>query len=117
MSNRKMAFTILLVLLVQASAPIIPVDAASGRAVPNVSVDLTLSVGGSVTADGITTVAPGDHTAKVVVANIGLTDAEVTVTLVHKASVARTRSRRMEQSDYSSASVVLTGQLSPTVAC
>ena len=93
MSNRKMAFTILLVLLVQASAPIIPVDAASGRAVPNVSVDLTLSVGGSVTADGITTVAPGDHTAKVVVANIGLTDAEVTVTLVHKASVASAESQ------------------------
>ena len=88
MSNRKMAFAILLVLLVQASAPIIPVDAASGRAVPNFTADLTLSVGGSVTADGITTVAPGDHTAKVVVANIGITDAEVTVTLVHKASVA-----------------------------
>jgi len=88
MSNRKMAFTILLVLLVQASAPIIPVDAASGRAVPNFTVDLTLSVGGSIESGGITTAAPGDHTAKVVVSNIGLNDAEVTVTLAHKASIA-----------------------------
>lgn len=88
MSNRKMAFTILLVLLVQASAPIIPVDAASGRAVPDFTVDLTLSVGGSIESGGITTAAPGDHVAKVVVSNIGLSDADVTVTLAHKASIA-----------------------------
>ena len=90
MSNRKMAFTILLVLLVQVSVPMIPVDAASGRAVPSFTVDLTLSVGGSIEAAGTTTVAPGDHVAKVVVSNIGLSDAEVTVTLAHIASVAST---------------------------
>ena len=93
MSNRKMAFTILLVLLVQASAPIIPVDAASGRAVPDFTVDLTLTVGGSIESGGLTTAAPGDHTAKVVVSNIGSTDAEVTVILAHKASIASTETQ------------------------
>ena len=48
MSNRKVAFSILLVLLAQAIVPIIPVDATSGRAMPSVSADMTFSLGGSI---------------------------------------------------------------------
>ena len=47
MSNRKVAFSMLLLLLVQVVVPIIPADATSGRSSPdfNVSV-MTFSSGG-----------------------------------------------------------------------
>ena len=49
MSNRKVAFSMLLLLLVQVVVPIIPADATSGRSSPdfNVSV-MTFSSGGSI---------------------------------------------------------------------
>ena len=62
MSNRKVAFSMLLLLLVQVVVPIIPADATSGRTTPdfNVSV-MTFSSGGSIDDAGQIKLAPGDH--------------------------------------------------------
>ena len=62
MSSRKVAFSMLLLLLVQVIVPIIPADATTGRTSPdfNVSV-LTLSSGGSIDEAGQIKLSPGDH--------------------------------------------------------
>ena len=72
MSSRKVAFSMLLLLLVQVIVPIIPADATTGRTSPdfNVSV-LTLSSGGSIDEAGQIKLSPGDHIIRVVVSNDG----------------------------------------------
>ena len=53
MSSRKVAVSILMVLLLQVTVPMIPVDATSGRSNPDFSVSvMTLSSGGSVDESG-----------------------------------------------------------------
>jgi uncharacterized membrane protein len=94
MSNRKVALTILAVLMVQISVPMIPVDAAtSGRSSHNFDVTVfTLSAGGSINDGTVATpdykLAPGDHITRVVVANTGTSDEGGTLKLVHKASAS-----------------------------
>ena len=59
MSNRKVAFTLLALLLVQVAVPFIPADAASGRTTPDFRVSvMTLSSGGSIDQAGQVEVAP-----------------------------------------------------------
>ena len=49
MSERKVAFAILAILVLQISVPILPADATSGRTTPDFSVTaLTFSSGGSI---------------------------------------------------------------------
>ena len=87
MSNRKIAVTLLTLLLVQVVVPIIPADAASGRTTPDFRVSvLTLSSGGSIDDAGVNTLAPGDHVIRVVVTNIGAAAGSATLNIVHKAS-------------------------------
>ena len=86
MNDRKMAFTILLVLLLQVSVPMIPADAASGRAVPDFSIDMTLAAGGSVNNSGVVKAALGNHSVEIAVSNDGSNSAEVVVKLFHKAT-------------------------------
>ena len=88
MSNRKVAFSILLVLLFQAIVPIIPVDATSGRAMPSVSADMTFSLGGSIDDGTDVKLSPGAHLVEITVSNTGGNDAEVTINLKHKASLS-----------------------------
>ena len=88
MSNRKVAFSILLVLLAQAIVPIIPVDATSGRAMPSVSADMTFSLGGSIDDGTDVKLSPGAHLVEITVSNTGGNDAEVTINLKHKASLS-----------------------------
>ena len=62
MSSRKIAITLLTLLLVQVVVPIMPADAASGRTTPDFRVSvMTLSSGGSIDVAGENTLAPGDH--------------------------------------------------------
>ena len=87
MSNRKMAISILLVLLLQVTVPMIPVDATSGRSSPDFSVSvMTLSSGGSIDDSGEYKLAPGDHIIRIVVANQGTAQGGVTLNLIHQAS-------------------------------
>jgi len=87
MSNRKMAISILLVLLLQVAVPMMPVDATSGRSNPDFSVSvMTLSSGGSIDDSGEYKLAPGDHIIRIVVSNQGPAPGGVTLNLVHKAS-------------------------------
>ena len=79
MSNRKVAFSILIVLLLQVSVPMIPVDATSGRSTPDFTVSvMTLSSGGSIDDAGQYKLAPGDHIVRMVVSNNGLADGAAT---------------------------------------
>jgi len=94
MSNRKIALTILAVLMVQISVPMIPADAAtSGRASHDFDVTVfTLSSGGSIN-DGSTgtpdyKLAPGDHITRIVIANLGTSDEGAVLKLMHKASAS-----------------------------
>ncbi len=93
MHNRKIAFSILLVLLLQVSVPMIPVDAASGRAVPNFDATMTLSNGGSISNSGIIKVEQGNHTVGIDVANNGADSAELIVKLFHKATAASSKTQ------------------------
>ena len=89
MSSRKVAVSILLVLILQVTVPMIPVDATSGRANPDFSVSvMTLSSGGSVDESGQYKLAPGDHIIRVVVSNQGSAAGSVTLNLDHKASAS-----------------------------
>ena len=87
MSNRKVAFSMLLLLLVQVIVPVIPADATSGRTTPdfNVSV-MTFSSGGSIDDAGIIKIAPGDHIVRVVVTNNGAGAGSAVLNIVHQAS-------------------------------
>ena len=87
MSSRKVAVSILLVLVLQVTVPMIPVDATSGRSSPDFSVSvMTLSSGGSVDESGQYKLAPGDHIVRIVVSNQGSLAGSVTLNLDHKAS-------------------------------
>lgn len=89
MSNRKVAFSILIVLLLQVSVPMIPVDATSGRSTPDFTVSvMTLSSGGSIDDAGQYKLAPGNHIVRMVVSNNGLTDGAATLNLIHRASAS-----------------------------
>ena len=89
MSNRKVAFSILIVLLLQVSVPMIPVDATSGRSTPDFTVSvMTLSSGGSIDDAGQYKLAPGDHIVRMVVSNNGLADGTATLNLIHRASAS-----------------------------
>ena len=89
MSSRKVAVSILLVLILQVTVPMIPVDATSGRANPDFSVSvMTLSSGGSVDESGEYKLAPGDHIIRIVVSNQGSAAGSVTLNLDHKASAS-----------------------------
>ena len=88
MPNRKVAFSILLVLLAQAIVPIIPADATSGRAMPSFTAEMTFSLGGSIDDSGDITLSPGAHVVEITASNTGGNDAEVTINLKHKASAA-----------------------------
>ena len=89
MSNRKVAFSMLLLLFVQVVVPIIPVDATSGRSTPdfNVSV-MTFSSGGSIDDAGQIKLAPGDHILRVVVTNNGGGAGSAVLNIVHQASAS-----------------------------
>lgn len=89
MSNRKVAFSMLLLLLVQVVVPIIPADATSGRSSPdfNVSV-MTFSSGGSIDDAGQIKLAPGDHILRVVVTNNGAGAGSAVLNIVHRASAS-----------------------------
>ena len=89
MSNRKVAFSMLLLLLVQVTVPVIPADATSGRTTPdfNVSV-MTFSSGGSIDDAGIIKIAPGDHIVRVVVTNNGAGAGSAVLNIVHQASAS-----------------------------
>jgi len=89
MSNRKIAFSILAVLLLQLAVPIMPVDATNGRTTPDFTVTvMTLSAGGSIDDGGEYKLSPGDHTVRIVVSNQGAVDGTVTLNLVHQATSA-----------------------------
>ena len=88
MSNRKVAFSILLVLLAQAIVPIIPADATSGRAMPSFTAEMTFSLGGSIDDSGDIRLSPGAHLVEITASNTGSNDAEVTIKLKHRASAA-----------------------------
>ena len=89
MSSRKVAVSILLVLLLQVTVPMIPVDATSGRTNPDFSVSvMTLSSGGSVDESGQYKLAPGEHIIRIVVSNQGSVAGSVTLNLDHKASAS-----------------------------
>ena len=89
MSSRKVAFSMLLLLLVQVIVPIIPADATTGRTSPdfNVSV-LTLSSGGSIDEAGQIKLSPGDHIIRVVVSNDGPAAGSAVLNIVHQASAS-----------------------------
>ena len=87
MSNRKVAFSVLLLLVMQVTLPIIPADATSGRTTPDFTVSvMTLSSGGSVENSGEYKLAPGDHIVRIVVGNNGQVAGTATLNLVHQAS-------------------------------
>ena len=87
MSNRKIAITMLALLLVQVAVPVIPVDATSGRTTSDFSVSvMTLSSGGSIDDAGLIKLAPGDHIIRVVVSNDGIAAGTATLNIVHQAS-------------------------------
>lgn len=89
MSNRKVAFTLLALLLVQVAVPFIPADAASGRATPDFRVSvMTLSSGGSIDEAGQVKIAPGDHIIRIVVSNIGAGAGTATLNIAHQASAS-----------------------------
>ena len=75
MSERKVAFAILAILILQVSVPVLPVDATSGRTTPDFSVTaLTFSSGGSIDDAGQNILAPATHTVRIVVQNIGVAE-------------------------------------------
>ena len=85
MSERKVAFAILAILLLQVSVPILPVDATSGRTTPDFSVTaLTFSAGGSIDDGGENILAPSTHTVRVVVQNMGVAAGTATLQILHE---------------------------------
>lgn len=85
MSDRKVAFAILAILVLQVSIPILPADAASGRTTPDFSVTaLTFSAGGSVDDGGENILAPSTHTVRVVVQNIGVVAGTAKLEILHE---------------------------------
>jgi len=89
MSNRRVAISILLLLLVQVTVPIIPADATSGRTTPDFSVSvMTLSSGGSIDDAGQIKLAPGDHIIRIVVSNDGLAAGTAVLNIAHQASAS-----------------------------
>ena len=85
MSERKIAFTMLAILLLQVSVPIIPADATSGRTTPDFSVSaLTFSAGGSIDDGGEIIIGPHTHTVRIVVANIGVASGVATLEILHE---------------------------------
>ena len=85
MSERKLAFTMLAILVFQVSMPILPVDATSGRTTPDFSVSaLTFSAGGSIDDAGENILAPSLHTVRIVVENIGVAAGTATLEILHE---------------------------------
>jgi uncharacterized membrane protein len=93
MHDRRLAFGLIMVMMIQIIVPVIPVDATMGRTTPDFTVSvMTLSAGGSVD-DGIDTIlAPGDHVIRIVVTNQGPVDGSATLNLVHQPSPASAES-------------------------
>ena len=87
MSSRRIAATILAILLVQVAVPLVPADATSGRSSPDFYISvMTLSSGGSVDESGSVTLAPDEHVLRIVVNNGGMASASGTLNLYHQAS-------------------------------
>ena len=87
MSSRRIAATMLAILLVQVAVPLVPVDATSGRSSPDFYISvMTLSSGGSVDESGSVTLAPDEHVLRIVVNNGGMASASGTLNLYHQAS-------------------------------
>ena len=85
MSERKLAFAMLAILVLQVSVPILPVDATSGRTTPDFSVSaLTFSAGGSIDDAGQIIIAPSTHTVRIVVENIGVAAGPATLEILHE---------------------------------
>ena len=85
MSERKVAFAILAILVLQISVPILPVDATSGRTTPDFSVTaLTFSSGGSIDDGGENILAPSTHTVRIVVQNIGVAAGTASLQILHE---------------------------------
>ena len=85
MSERKVAFAILAILILQVSVPVLPVDATSGRTTPDFSVTaLTFSSGGSIDDAGQNILAPATHTVRIVVQNIGVAAGTATLQILHE---------------------------------
>lgn len=85
MSDRKIVFLMLAVLVLQVTLPVIPADAASGRSNPDFSVAaLTFSEGGSIEEAGEIIIAPGAHKIRVVVANIGAASGTAVLEILHE---------------------------------
>ena len=85
MSERKVAFAILAILVLQVSVPILPVDATSGRTTPDFSVTaLTFSSGGSIDDAGQNILAPTTHTVRIVVQNIGVASGTASLQILHE---------------------------------
>ena len=93
MHERRLAFGLIMVMMIQILVPVIPVDAAMGRTTPDFTVSvMTLSAGGSID-DGIDTIlAPGDHIVRIVVTTQGPVDGTATLNLVHQPSPASAES-------------------------
>lgn len=93
MHERRLAFGLIMVMMIQIIVPVIPVDATMGRTTPDFTVSvMTLSAGGSID-DGIDTIlAPGDHVIRIVVTNQGPVDGTATLNLVHQPSPASAES-------------------------
>ena len=87
MSSRRIAATMLAILLMQVAVPLVPADATSGRSSPDFYISvMTLSSGGSVDESGSVTLAPGEHVLRIVVNNGGMASASGTLNLYHQAS-------------------------------
>ena len=87
MREHRGAIALLLILMVQAFVPIIPVDATSGRTTPDFTVSvMTLSAGGSIDDGGDIILGDGLHVLRIVVTNQGSASGEVTLNILHKAS-------------------------------
>ena len=85
MSERKVAFAILAILVLQVSIPILPADATSGRTTPDFSVAaLTFSAGGSIDDGTENIIAPSTHTVRIVVQNIGVASGTATLQILHE---------------------------------
>ena len=93
MHERRLAFGLIMVMMIQILVPVIPVDATMGRTTPDFTVSvMTLSAGGSID-DGIDKIlAPGDHIVRIVVSNQGPVDGTATLNLVHQPSPASAES-------------------------
>jgi len=87
-TNRKTAFSVLLILMLQAIVPILSANAdTEGRTTPDFNVSiLTLSDGGSVDNGGEYVVAPGNHIIRIVVSNEGLVAGSANLNIIHQLS-------------------------------